>query len=502
MSPEIGMNLTKSFCQIKNMKRQVLSVLFLIPCTFALLIGTLTAQAGKDIYIVNIENKVKERVASQMEQWLEKDEFETSEEYLGRLNQKEDQVKIFTEEAIDFYMQKHIDRIDFSDYYVDRYDADSESFLLTITQIGSFILAVPRDDARSFKENREYLTFSNPGFVIRDNSWVLSYLDVECLGNNYTYDISQDVTYNAADNFSVASNDLDIEIPQAGSVRNYSIKKRQLEDLDEGLDLNTELPFTKANNPEAIAVVIGNRDYEATKPVNYALNDAQAMRKYLVEVLGFKKGNVILMENATKGDFEYLFGNQTNHKGRLFNMVKDGISDIFVFYSGHGAPGLNTKKGYFVPIECEPNSVDLSGYSLDLFYENISKIPAKSKTVVIDACFSGVNIFENISPIVIRPKASLIDDKNTIVFTSTGGSQVSSWYHAKRHSLFTFFFLKALHQMDKVDANQNREVTYKEIYDYITDKNYGIPYYARRLNDLEQMPTIQGADPETVLLKY
>ena len=488
------------------MKKQLHLLLILLSGFCFFIIGSLNAQAGKDIYFINIENKVKERVEIQMQKWLEKDEFETSEEYLNRISQQELIVKDFTAEAIDFYMQKHIDRIDFSDYYIDRYDADSESFRLSIEKIGAFILFVPRAEARAFKENREYLTFSNPKFAIRDNTWFLSYLEVECQGKNYTYDVSQEVGYNAEDNFSVQTNDLNIEIPQADVVSSrggqFTYKKRQLEDLDEDFDLGTGLPSTKTNNPEAIAVVIGNRDYQATKPVNYALNDARAMRKYLIEVLGFQAGNVILMENANKGDFEYLFGNQTNHKGRLFNMVKENISDIFVFYSGHGAPGLNTKKGYFVPIECEPNSVDLSGYSLDLFYDNISKIPAKSKTVIIDACFSGVNIFENISPIVIRPKASLINDKNTIVLTSTGGSQVSSWYHAKKHSLFTFFFLKALNQPEKVDKDQDRQITYKEIFEYITDKNYGIPYYARRLNDLEQTPTIQGASPEGVMLQY
>ena len=43
-----------------------------------------------------------------------------------------------------------------------------------------------------------------------------------------------------------------------------------------------------ADNGDSIAVVIGNRSYKQTVPVDFAHNDAEAIRAYLVERLGYR----------------------------------------------------------------------------------------------------------------------------------------------------------------------------------------------------------------------
>jgi hypothetical protein len=52
-----------------------------------------------------------------------------------------------------------------------------------------------------------------------------------------------------------------------------------------------------------------------------------------------------------------------------------------------------------VPVECNPNYVENSGYSLDVFYQNLAQLKAKSLTIVLDACFSGANVFQQNSSI-------------------------------------------------------------------------------------------------------
>ena len=58
------------------------------------------------------------------------------------------------------------------------------------------------------------------------------------------------------------------------------------------------IPRKSTKNEYGIAVVIGNKDYQNpdVPSVDFALNDAQAMRKYIVDVLGFQEGNVIYIE--------------------------------------------------------------------------------------------------------------------------------------------------------------------------------------------------------------
>lgn len=157
-------------------------------------------------------------------------------------------------------------------------------------------------------------------------------------------------------------------------------------------------------------------------------------------------------------------------------------------------------KTYFVPVECDPHYVELSGYPTDVFYENLAKIPTKSVTVVLDACFSGAGLFENISPIAIKVKERAPIEKMTIL-SSSSGDQVSSWYNAKQHGLFTWFFLKAIHSKN-ADSNHDNSLTWKEIVDYFSDNAYGVPYHARRLHNVEQVPVLMGAERAEVLVEF
>ncbi len=454
----------------------------------------------ENIAFVHLENLITKRVEQHMTEWLTQGEFEPSDAYQQRITKRDIQVEKFTEEAIRFYKERHLDNIDFSTCEIaGKYDPDAETFKVYCDGIGEFIVPVPIGDAPAFKENQKYLTYSSPDFVIRDNAWVLSYLEIEHHGNIFKYDISRNTTYNPKDDFNVAASDLDLNIPNSGGV-NHRETNYAYQNLDEAYDVSKNLPKTRMNNPDAIAVVIGNRNYKRTRWVEFAGNDAGAVSRYLDEVLGFKSSNIFVLNNATKGDFDTWFGTQGNHKGKLFNAVKAQKSDVFVFYSGHGAPGLNDKKGYFVPVECDPNNVELGGYSLDLFYKNLSKIPGKSKTVVIDACFSGAEILDNISPIGIR--VDLTGGKDMVVMTSSTGTQVSSWYNAKHHGLFTYFFLKAIHDFENADGDKNGELSYREVFEYLSNENEGIPYYARRLHGIEQTPTLQGGNSSKVFVRF
>jgi hypothetical protein len=269
-------------------------------------------------------------------------------------------------------------------------------------------------------------------------------------------------------------------------------------DLD---DIDKNIPKSDQTNPDAIAVIIGNRDYKNAKRVDFAINDAESVRKYLISTLGYKEGNIFFLTNVTKSEFEVYFGNERNYMGKLHNAVKAGRSDVFIYYSGHGAPGLKDRKGYFVPIEADPQYLELNGYPLDTLYQNLAKIPARSVTVVLDACFSGAAIFENISPIVLETENASIQSKNMVVLASSSGTQVSSWYNDKGHGLFTYFLLRALKDKN-ADLNHDGELTFDELYFYLSDISEGVPYYARRINGIEQKPTISGQYHDKIFVKH
>ncbi|TSA28289.1 hypothetical protein D4R71_01055 [bacterium] len=267
------------------------------------------------------------------------------------------------------------------------------------------------------------------------------------------------------------------------------------------VDISNNIPKSQKTNSDAIAVVIGNRNYLKAKNVDYAINDAILMKEYLINSFGYKDGNIFYLKNASKGEFELFFGTKDNFKGKLFNAIKENTSDVFIFYSGHGAPSLKNNKGYFVPVECDPNYVELGGYSLVTFYDNLAKIPTKSLTIVIDACFSGADIFENISPIITKTSNPIISLNNGIVFSSSKDSEVSSWYNEKKHGMFTYFFLKSIHNKN-ADINNDNKLTANEIIKFISNNSEGVPYYTRRIHGLEQHPQLLGKNIERAVINY
>ncbi len=260
------------------------------------------------------------------------------------------------------------------------------------------------------------------------------------------------------------------------------------------VDVDNNIPIgTKAGEYD-IAVVIGNRDYTVAgvPQVKYAIRDARIMQEYLIRTLGFDKKNIIFTENADLSEFNMIFGTDRDPRGKLAAWVDPkGSSRVFVYYTGHGAPDLKSGDAYFVPVNADPLYLSASGYSLATLYKNLAEIPTKQMTVVLDACFSGNSeqglLFRNISPAMVKTKALAKGPAKAIVFTSAGVDQVSAWYHEKRHSMFTYYFLKAL--QGAADSNQDRKVTVAEIEGYLTEK---VPYMASRLNNIIQEPSVNG----------
>ena len=224
------------------------------------------------------------------------------------------------------------------------------------------------------------------------------------------------------------------------------------------------------------------------------------MRKYLVESFGFDDNNIIFLPNATQADFNGTFGTKEDHRARLFNLVKPGETDLFVFYSGHGAPDVQREQAYFVPVDCDPSLVRFNGYAIETFYQNLGKLPYRSLNVVIDACFSGMSdrgtLLPNASLVRIKTSNPLFNDPKAVVLTSATGGQIASWYPEQSHGLFTYYYLKALQGAANTDRDRN--LTLGELRAYLQQQ---VPYSARRLNNREQTPEIYGQD-DKVILEY
>lgn len=255
-------------------------------------------------------------------------------------------------------------------------------------------------------------------------------------------------------------------------------------------DVNVEIPTAAGPAPDAVAVVIGVRDYKNkdVPAVEYALEDARTVKQYLVKAFGFSEGNILYLENPTQGDLARVFGTKENPKGQLSHYVKPGKSDVFVYYSGHGAPDLESQTAFLVPSDAHPDYVRLNGYPLDLFYANLAALPARSRTVVIDACFSGSShkgmLLGKASPLVLSVETGAVP-KGLTVFSSASNKEVSSWYEEKGHSLFTYFFLKGVQE----SLGKGRTPTAGQLKTYLDET---VPFEARKQFGRSQTPQLWG----------
>ena len=248
--------------------------------------------------------------------------------------------------------------------------------------------------------------------------------------------------------------------------------------------------------PDDIAVIIGNADY-ATRgrdipDVVPAYADAEGFKHYALNRLGILEGNIIHLRDAGQAELISVFGSERNHRGRIFNWVQPGVSNVWVYYAGHGAPAGREGTAYLVPTDADAATVELNGYPLDLLYGNLGKVPARKVTVVLEACFSGTSqagsVIAAASGIHIKPKAARIPP-NVTVIAAGAADQIASWEKDKSGSLFTNYFLKGM--SGEADAapygNGNGRVGWPELKRYLKRT---LTYFARRYYGRDQSAMI------------
>ena len=272
---------------------------------------------------------------------------------------------------------------------------------------------------------------------------------------------------------------------ESKSIRLIYEPKTTAPGLEAPADVDVDIPQSGAKNPDAVALVIGIEKYQSLPDALYADRDAIAFQQYLIRLLGVSEENIILRTNqlATGTGIKTAFR-------RLENLVIPGKSDVYVFYSGHGAPTINGQR-YLLPTDGDPDFLSDSGYSLTAFYDRLSKLNAKSVTVFVDACFSGTDKANNPLRPGTRPIIELVEGdaayQNLEILSSSTGTQISSSLEGKKHGLFTYYLLKGL----RGEANQESDgdLTLGELEAYV---HRHVADEARRLMNREQQPVFTG----------
>lgn len=257
------------------------------------------------------------------------------------------------------------------------------------------------------------------------------------------------------------------------------------------------MPFPRgAANPDDVAVIVGNARYSRftrdLPDVVPALNDAELFRRYAAETLGIRPENLLVVEDATGAQLARLFGTERDHRGQLHDMLKPGRSRVWVYYSGHGAPGTRDTGAYLAPVDADPARMELSGYPVATLLDNLGKLPSPDVTLVLEACFSGLShagsVLPNASPIAIVPKAPKVP-ANVTLLAAGAADQIASWEQDRSHGLFTkYLLLGQSGEADKAPSgNGDGRVAMDELSRYLGDT---LTHYARRYYGRDQAAQI------------
>lgn len=201
----------------------------------------------------------------------------------------------------------------------------------------------------------------------------------------------------------------------------------------------------KDSYDEHFALIIGINKYENLPVLEYAVNDAKAVRDILIEKFNYKEENIKLLvdEQATN----------KNIMDEYYNLINNtAINDsVLIFFAGHGStyPSIDKDKGFLVP--CDGTEIKMNTLiSWDRLINDSELIRAKHIFFIMDACYSGLALLRS------NPSKRFLKDmvrrQSRQVLTAGKANQTVKDSGAEtNNSLFTGYLLKALNGEAKTE---------------------------------------------------
>ena len=427
-------------------------------------------------------NFAQKYVEEKINVWQKKDEFETTADWQERVNENTRKAKAdeLTEDARKAYIKEYSKNFKIGDMTLGEYDANNEVFPVKNSIHGDWLVPVNRTEAPAFKNNWNNLV-KKPQYFIENDQLAISEMSfTDANGNTYKYSNEAILNYTAVD---IAYDFAPIELNVTPQTRPQGKQNISTTNISVGnlSDVATNIPTTNVKNDKTFAVIIANENYRRESKVEFAQNDGETFRKYCIQTLGLPETNVHYIPDATLNEIR----GEINWLSDIANAYQDEASIIF-YYAGHGIPDESTRTAYLLPVD--GFGTDLrSGYKLDRLYETLGKMPVKSVTVFMDACFSGAQrgdgMMASARGVAIKT-AQGAPTGNMVVFSAAQGDETAFPYREKGHGMFTYFLLKKLQETQG-------DITLGELGDYITKQ---VGQQSVVVNRKSQTPTVTSSE--------
>ncbi|MCL2510685.1 MAG: caspase family protein [Bacteroidales bacterium] len=443
------------------MKHTVTILILTALCSIGSASAQSSAVSSKPLEVnFSVQEYLNNYVTPKVEEWEAKGRYESSSEYVARVNEqtRDALIKKLSDEALTLLKQRIAQGVDWKHLTLGDYDPDNQTLQIKSAQFGEILLKVPAKEAEAFEKGFASVQKINPDFYFTTNGEVkLNQLTFKTTsGASYVYNSTDPKRFEKVvvnTNFSKINVDFSGEAERkqdTGGEKTITVGKSDV----------AIPPATNIKNSKTFAVIIANENYQNESQVLFAKNDGETFKQYCIKTLGLPEENVSMRTNATLNNIRTEI-NWLSNVANKFN----GEANIIFFYAGHGIPDESSRTSYLLPVDGSGSDV-MSGYKLDDLYKTLGKLPAKSILVFMDACFSGA---QRSGEMMASARGVAIKSTpgepvgNMIVFSAAQGDETAYPYRDKGHGMFTYFLLKKLKETKGA-------ITLGELGDYISDQ--------------------------------
>jgi uncharacterized caspase-like protein len=152
--------------------------------------------------------------------------------------------------------------------------------------------------------------------------------------------------------------------------------------------------------------------------------------------------------------------------------VKAGKTHVYILFSGHGLTSDEDAQKYWLPFDVNKELLAETAVSEKWALAELQKLQAKSITIFLDSCYSGLaRKGESLDPQTrgIKFKSAVAHmPTNFTMISASAANQTALASDDFKQGIFSYFLTRGL--AGQADSDSNQRVTYGELIDYLSQK--------------------------------
>jgi hypothetical protein len=195
---------------------------------------------------------------------------------------------------------------------------------------------------------------------------------------------------------------------------------------------------------DAVALIIGVKDYQGGTPSKFSDSDAESFKQYAITALKVPERRVKILLNQEATRINILRAVDLWLKSEVTANTR-----IYIFYSGHGLASSDGETGYLLPYDGDATYLSETAINLKLLFQRIELLKPRDVVAFLDSCYSGQTrgggtLLADARPIAIQLASSKFGGEKTSIFSATSGIELAGSNERLGHGLFSFYLMKGL----------------------------------------------------------